>query len=277
MVAKNKAIISTILIIISVGVLSISGWFVFLRQTKPMSPLGGEVPYVAKTETAACNGKTYIINTSKIFTGSGISDYLYFTDIYREYVSLPNLLIHWKNPYNESVYEGKTYVERSIFSILAVPLKNCGEIYLTTVLNISHPLPAARIFKWQIGTAEIRELAVSKEFSGEYTPYPHLENKIWMSPDGGKILVAKRNAIFNGKEYCNFRILRLIDLRNDSSEILVQLPEDESFDNGNSDLEPYCEGLSFGWLNESEIYYDIYDATTEYNRQLLERKTLSID
>ncbi len=67
------------------------------------------------------------------------------------------------------------------------------------------------------------------------------------------------------------------NLREDKSIELVRLSDQEDFVNGFTDLSPYCDGLSFGWVDNSTIYYDVYDATTKvifYSkpRLLIERR-----
>lgn len=164
------------------------------------------------------------------------------------------------------------------FSILTTPSTNCDRIYLTNVLPISHPVPAQGIFEWRIGAQEIRELAISKEFTGNRVPYPPKPNRLApLSPDGEKIIVAKQGAPTGENQWCNYKSLYFLDLRKDISRLLVQLPGSESLDDGISDLDPYCGGLNFGWLDENTIYYDVYDSTKNPPYPIIERRTLKIE
>lgn len=213
-----------------------------------------ETAELMETEIVSCNNETYIFDTV-LLERKG-----FFNDIYKISRSSDNLIVRLKSP--EENFFG-------IFSILVIPKKDCDRMYLTSHVWASD-VPAIRIFEWQIGGKEARELAVSNEFASNYT------SKDWISPNGEKIIIAQQTEPNEENFWCDHRTLRLLRLREDISEVLVQLPETETFDDGNSELSPYCQGLNFGFEDELTIYYDVYDATTVRNRPFLERRTLSI-
>lgn len=214
---------------------------------------------IIRTETAQCNGEIYIFEM--VLTEDQRS---YFNNIYRNIPSTENFVTSIKAPPRG----GNT------FYFLAAPQENCDRIYLTVALYESDA-PLAGIFEWRIGAQEVHELATGKDFLQNHLPYPFRE-KSWLSPDGEAIIFARQTEPTRANFWCDHRTLRLIHLREDVSETLVGLPKGETFDNGNSDLAPYCQGLKFGWENEKTIYYDVYDATTDPPRSRLGRKTLSI-
>ena len=231
---------------------------------------------LVKTEKVVCNNETYIFDSIKVVTKPGISDYSYFSDVYKHNRSPDNFVVRLKAPQRELVYGGKTYVEHVIFSVLVAPKKGCDRIYLTNAHDpdISHPLPAKKIFVWEIGTQETKELSISKEYASNYAPS--------VSPDSETILVVQRDNLSSANDYCNFRLLKLLYLRKDTAETLIQLPKTETFDDGTSDLDPYCNGTNIGWQDKNTIYYNVYDATVkvEYvnntTRPVIERRTLVI-
>ncbi len=224
---------------------------------------------IIRTETIVCDNEIYIFDIAR--EGND-----YFNEIYKTNKSRDNLILR-SQAQRELVYEGKAYIELVTFSILTVPKRNCDRIYLTSILPISHPVPAQGIFEWRIGASKIRELAISKEFAGNYVPYYPGQRKIAsVSPDGERIIVAQQGDLTGENRWCNNKTLHFLDLRKDVSKVLVQLPKIETFDDGTSDLDPYCNGLNFGWQDESTIYYDVYDATKEGMRPFKERKTLVI-
>lgn len=275
----QKYTILIIVIIALVFVGGILGYFqiqkkrLSLRTTEyqPIDIVEGTTN-ILKSEAVACNGKTYIFNTIK--EGNN-----YFTEIYEDNKSQDNLVLRSKAQ-RELVHEGKIYTEIKAFSILTTPKINCDRIYLTNILPISHPAPAQGIFEWKIGAREIRELAISKKFASNDLPYPLEQERIAtrsVSPDGEKVIIAKQGVPTGENQYCNYKSLYLLDLHKDISMLIVQLSEAESFDDGTSDLDPYCGGLNFGWQNKSIIYFDVYNATLDWNRPFLERRTLKIE
>lgn len=209
-----------------------------------------------RTETVMCNNERYLFDT--IFT----KNKGYFNDIYRNTRLSENFIIRLKSSRGGNL---------GAFFALTAAKKNCDKIYLSVVIEETD-IPMNGIFEWRIGEESVRELATSHKFASNYVTFPKNE---WISPDGEKIIIAYQINSQADNPQCNYRNLLLINLREDIFKILLSLPETEVFDNGYSDLAPYCKGLNFGWLNGSTIYYDVYDSVT--NHSFLEQRTLVIN
>lgn len=252
----------TTIFIILVGTVLAIGYYVFFISVRPafQERIMGKVFF---TESVECNNKKYIFETVESKTLG------WPTNVYIE-SSLPENFIAVLTPPKEEGFE-------NIYFVISASKKNCNRIYLTR----GFPTDVAErgIYEWQVSTNKIRELAISNEFGLEYIPIP-LEHTTAVAPDGEKILVSQRADPHTSQDFCDFRILKLLNLDEDKLEILVQLPRSETFDNGFTELSPYCNGLSFGWSDKSTIYYDIYDATAEVSyinniaRPVIERRTL---
>lgn len=218
---------------------------------------GGEL---VRTETIVCNNERYIL-------GVTLNKY-YFSDIYKDVQTSENLLVRIRS-------SGTGSPIGSPLTILSVPEKDCDRVFLTRL----HPeLGQHRysIFEWKVGSPTVRELTTGEEFS-QSLPDDYNWNKI-VSPDGERVLsvIASGKPTPREKRWtCDYRTLLLFHLRKDTSEILVRLPDTEAFDSGFSEAGT-CDGVNTGWLDESTIYYNVYDVTTE-GSPLLERRTLKIE
>lgn len=227
--------------------------------------IGDDEGKVVFSESVICGGDTYIFETVLV------ENQTYYNEVHKTARSPENFIARLKSPRGDDL---------GFFSVLATPQKNCDRIYLTTGIQESD-VPRARIYEWMVGATEAHELMAGQYFYSSFVPF---HGTTWVSPDGEKIIVAQQTDPKEKNLWCDHRTLRLIHLREDRSEILLQLPEAETLDNGYSDLAPYCAGLNFGWLDDTTLYYDVYDATkgmfnvaTESNRSLLERRTLKIN
>lgn len=252
--------ITIFIIIISVA-LGISYALFFARPgSPPQERIVGETIW---TEEIQCSDETYVFETVLNEDETG-----YFNNIYRNTNSPENFIVRLKAP----------TVGLDTFFVLAVPKEDCDKIYLT-VARYETSRPRKGIFEWKIGEKEVHELAVSKEFFGYLAPSYPTDLKEAVSLDGEKFIVVKLDErITTDKWVCDPRILKLLHLREDVSEILAQLPEEEVFTNSSdSDFEGFCIGIDFGWVDDSTVYYDVYDATIERNRPLIERRTLSTE
>lgn len=231
---------------------------------------------VAHSASIDCDEETYSFDSYSVLLGAGIETFV--TDIHRAQGSgTKEFIVRLTPPQQESIYAGKRYATRWIYIPLSTPETNCNSIYLTTRLFIAHPVPVERIFEWPIGARNVKELSISREFSGELVPYMAGSGNVPpVSPDGEKVLIARRESSASGGDYCGFKALRLLDLRSDTAETVLNLSSLELLDNGSTDLEPYCNGLNFGWQDRNTIWYDVYNATVDHDRPLIERRTLKV-
>ena len=211
-----------------------------------------------KTENASCKGESYILETV-------LSEGKYSYGIYKTSYSAGNLIVSLKSPVN-----GKA------LSLLSVPKENCSKLYLTAYIPETDS-PAGGMFEWKIGETTIEELAISSDFSSVFTPFYTDGN--WnrsISPDGERIVIAQPSETSDNEEselYCYYQKLVLLDLSQDTSKLLVELPKSEGLDRGSS-LTGNCVGISVGWINSSTVYYDVFGV--DQGRSLIERRTISI-
>ena len=207
-----------------------------------------------KSNSVVCNDKSFIFDLV-------LSD-VYFNNIYKAARVPENLLVH-----EQATGQGGN----GALKILAVPKQNCDRMYLTRYVPESDA-PVRGIFEWKIGGDAVQELRVSKAFSGFYAPFS-IEDVI--STDGEKIIISEPS----GAEFCNRRTLRILRLRRDISEELVRLANAEALTSSNADdgAIGYCFGLSFGWQDESTVYYDVYDGTKAPPYPIKERRILKVN
>ena len=219
----------------------------------------GEDPELIRTETVVCNDEVYIFDVVSYQERT-----YFFNDIYKNYRSPENFIVRLKAPRGG---------EEGAFMILATPKVDCDRIYLTTFILKTYE-PVGRIFEWRIGEKTVRELSISQEFWEYYVmSFDHhlslfFDGPRWLSPGHEKILVAHQNEPTAKNERCDYRTLRLLRLRDDKSELVAQLPRGETFDNGREylgrgDLLLLCDGFNFGWIDESTIFYDVFDKTKD--------------
>ncbi len=240
-----------------------------LNQT-PIDEAAGQV---VAMESIVCGNSTYIFDLV-------LKNGDYINNIYKTSRSPENVLLR--------VSQQKTETGgRGVLRVLAVPKKNCDRIYFTRYTPDSDA-SVRGLFEWRLGSNEIRELATSQRFSGFYTPNPVwdaalkqvvVRDKDAVSPGGEMVVVAEPvGDKFVEGQFCDRRTLSIINLRDDTPTIVVQLPSTENLTISNTEDSEfsYCSGLNFGWQNDTTIYYDVYDATTTTNRSLEERRTLSI-
>lgn len=220
---------------------------------------GGENPELIRTETVVCNDEVYIFDVVSYQERT-----YFFNDIYKNHRSPENLIVRLKAPRGGEV---------GAFMVLATPKADCDRIYLTTFVLKTHE-PVGRIFEWYIGEKTVRELSISQEFWEYYVmSFDHhsslfFDGPRWLSPSHEKILVAHQNEPTAKNEQCDYRTLRLLRLRDDKSELVTQLPKGETFDNGREylgrgDSLLLCDGFNFGWMDESTIFYDVFDKTKD--------------
>ena len=233
--------------------------------TEPIQPSKSEeeISKLIRTESVVCGDETYIFDTIFI-EGKG-----YFNDVYKTVRSPENFLTRLK-----SQEWGPYY---GAFKFLTINKKNCDTLYFTSIF-MNTDTPYWYIFKWQPGDEVVTKIAVGDTFFGNKIP----RNNKWISPTGVRLLIAEKIPPYL-KNYCDYRISTLLNLADGTSEKLLELPTTENFDNGYSDLEPYCAGLDFGWIDSQTIYYDVYDTTkgvydgsTGSFHPLIERRTLKI-
>lgn len=255
---KEEPVIPELQLVGKVPKLLLSGeGKIYLRPSEE-----GAIPAFVKSETAACGSEIYILDTvffkEKVYNG-------YFTDIYKNTRKPEEFIVRLKAP----------GAGLKAFFILAVPRNNCDRIYLT-VAKYETSTPLKGIFVWRVKEKEFRELKVSEEFKEDFVgTYLLSDWKNTVSLDGDKIIVAQPAT---NVESCDFRILRLLDLRRDISTVLEQLVENETFTYSTyRDEEGFCLGVNIGWLDESTIYYNVYNATVDIDRPLLERRVLTIE
>ncbi|KKR47177.1 MAG: hypothetical protein UT82_C0002G0024 [Parcubacteria group bacterium GW2011_GWB1_40_14] len=258
MVIRKKTIL-----IIFVGIAIGAGYaFFFLRsrQILPAPPHERVVGEVIRTEEIRCNAETYIFETVLTEDQTG-----YFNNIYRGTNSAEDFATSIKAP----PMGGNT------FFILAAPQENCNRIYLTVALYETDA-PRKGIFAWHVADATLQELSVSENFRSDLAvSYPQDLTSV-VSHDGEKVLVAQASEPYSQENYCNLRILALLHLREDEKEVLVQLPDGETLTDFNESAVGQCSGLNLGWIDNSTIYYDVYDATVTGVRPFIERRKLSI-
>jgi len=227
----------------------------------------GEAGEIVSTQNVVCGGNTYIFDAVR-FKDSG-----YFNDIYKNVHTKENLILHARAAWGEETYQGKTYKVLGVFSVLAVPRDNCDRIYLT-VLRPETDAPGRGMFEWRLGADEPRELTVSDKFREDFVvSYPDKLDKA-VSSDGEKIVVTQPDEQVVSEKTCSLRMLYLINLRKDTAELLMKLPKTETFDRGRSET-GNCGGVNIGWVDETTIYYDVYDATKP-GAPLKERRALKI-
>lgn len=264
MMSSKKIIILIIVIGISVGIgyVLVSGGPEHLSQSPSQEEPIGRLVYAKSIE---CGNEEYVFEVA-------VSEELgYFTNVYKDTNSPENFVTALKYQKGTSAYYH--------YSPISAYQMDCNIIYLTKAFPGDGPLLG--IYEWQIDTNLIRELAISSELYSQY--YPHFRNTKprlpSVSPDGNRILIAIPNRGLDERDYCHYKTLKLLDFREDRSVELVRLSENEDFVDGLSDLSPYCQGLSFAWLDDSTIYYDVYDATPGLvayptPRPVIERRTL---
>lgn len=256
------------ILISSITVILVIGYYVFFMRTEQISQerVIGEV---VRTEEIECGGKTYVFDTVKVSTRPETHDRVYFNDVYKNKRAEQNFIIRLKS---------QRWGAFGAFKFLSIDKKDCSAVYLTSVF-METDAPYADIFKWQLDDEGVTKLVIGDMFFGHYTPTQ--DNK-WISPSGERILIAIPNAGLGSQDYCRYKTLKLLNFSEDKSVELIRLPDNEDFVDGFTDLSPYCGGLSFGWVNNSTIYYDVYDATVEVNyvnntfRPLIERRTLIV-
>ena len=248
---KLLTLTSGLIVVLTISILAYT-----IKKTE-FAPEALEQGRVVSTKEVICGGKTFVFDIILLNNNT------YFNEIYEDSRTLDNFVVRLKSSRGGML---------GSFFILTTPRRDdCDSIYLTAII-LESDAPSKRIYRWRVGAMDVAELNISPEYSDAFIPYKSKEH---ISPDGEKVLVAQQT-IPKSEIFCAHRTLRLLDLGKDSSEIVVQLSEVESFDNGTSDLEPYCNGLNFGWEDNDTVYYDVYDATVDYNRPFVERRTLSI-
>lgn len=159
----------------------------------------------------------------------------------------------------------------AMFFPLSAPTENCDRIFLTRSRGTGL---FGGIYELIVASNTVNKVVDSQDFNPSITP---ADFKQVISPDGEKILVA--SAPVSGSR-CDMRAVTFIDLRKKTKKILARLTQDQSLAqfpatgglSGN-----VCRGLNFGWQNGSEIYYDVYDSSSETTPfPLLGRKMASI-
>ena len=214
------------------------------------------------TEKFVCNNESYVLDVVLIKNDG------YFNDIYKSSRLPENLLVH-----EEASGDGLGAIR-----VLAIPKERCDRVYLTRFSYETGAI-ARGIYEWRIGESIIDEVVGMREFRYTTLPYPH-DGESSVSSDGNRVLATPRED--TDFEKCELRVLYLYHLNEHTKEILVRLPRNEIFNSGFDDELGFCVEINYGWLDESTIYYDVYDATrTEeshyFLHPLLERRTLKIE
>lgn len=251
-----------------IGAVITGGLWKYLQsppQSSTQAPVIAKQVEIVQTETVECGGETYIFDLALV------ENRTYFNEIYKSSRSIKNLLVREKASGIDGFGPKR---------ILAVPQKNCDRIFLTRFTPESDAWAGIGIYEWQAGGIEIRELSISKEFRGDYvSSYPNDWRKDVVSPDGEKVIVAQPPDNEYEKQlqewWCGLKSMRLLKLKEDVSEILVQLLKNEILDNGRS-MTGNCSGVDIGWVDNSTIYYVVYDVDGD-QVSFSERRTLNID
>lgn len=268
MTNKNKIVIilisATILVLLAILIISTG------KQKKEITVIISKEEVVnaefIRTESVECNSSSYILETVFVEETNSINNiWGYFNNIYRNTNSTENFIASIKAP----ALGGNT------FFILAAPKENCDRIYLT-VARYETDAPLIGIFEWKITDNTLRELSISSSFRADLAiNYPDGLEKV-ISPDGDYLLVTQRESEYSYENPCDLRSLLLLNLREDKYEVLVHLPKGELLTSFNRS-ESTCPGIDIGWLDNTTVYYDVYDATSEeWIYPLVERRMLSI-